>query len=110
MRRPRRGEVWVADIGIAGKPRPVIVIGRNDPDPPRALTTYVPITTKDRDSRYEVDLSELRFLDNPTQSVANAHGVTTIPTVRFVRQIGSVPSDLLNRIEQALLFAVGMGS
>lgn len=110
MRHPRRGEVWLADIGIAGKLRPVIVIGRDDPDPPRALTTYVTVTTKDRDSRYEVDLSELRCLDNPTQSVANAHGVTTIPTVRFVRQIGSAPTDLLNKIERAVLFALGIGS
>ena len=34
---PQPGEVWLADLGLAAKTRPVIVVSRFDPDPLRAL-------------------------------------------------------------------------
>jgi mRNA interferase MazF len=108
MRRPGRSEVWVAKLGQAEKPRPVIIIGRDDADPPWALTTYVPVTTKGRQSRYEVDLSQLRFLDNPKESVANAQSINTIETVRLSHKIGTVPEELFKTIERALLYAIGL--
>jgi mRNA interferase MazF len=37
---PRPGEVWLADLGLAAKPRPVVIMSRYDPDPPRALVIY----------------------------------------------------------------------
>jgi mRNA interferase MazF len=40
------GEVWLADLGIAAKTRPVVIVSRHDLDPPRALAIYVPLTTK----------------------------------------------------------------
>lgn len=43
---PRSGEVWLADLGLAAKTRPVVVVSRHDPDPPRALVLYVPLTIK----------------------------------------------------------------
>ena len=42
---PRPGEVWMADLGFAAKYRPVVIVSRQDSDPPRALITYVPVTT-----------------------------------------------------------------
>jgi len=51
---PQRGEVWLADLGLAAKARPVIVVSRFDPEAPRALVLYVPLTTQNRMSRYEV--------------------------------------------------------
>jgi mRNA interferase MazF len=41
---PRPGEVWLADLGLAAKTRPVVIVSRHDPDAPRALTIYVPLT------------------------------------------------------------------
>jgi mRNA interferase MazF len=32
---PRPGEVWMADLGFAAKFRPVVIVSRQDPDPPR---------------------------------------------------------------------------
>ena len=51
---PQPGEVWLADLGLAAKTRPVIVVSRGDPDPPRSLILYVPLTTQSRPSQYEV--------------------------------------------------------
>jgi mRNA interferase MazF len=66
---PQPGEVWLADLCLAAKTRPVVIVPRQDPDPPRALALYVPLTTQHRLSRYEVPLPKLHFLD--WESVAN---------------------------------------
>jgi len=54
---PLPGEVWLADLGLAAKTRPVIIVSRRDPDPPRALVLYVPLTTQGRGSAYEVPIT-----------------------------------------------------
>ena len=50
------GEIWLADLGLAAKTRPVLIISRHDPEAPRALLIYVPLTTQHRGSRYEAGL------------------------------------------------------
>ncbi|MGH7797336.1 MAG: type II toxin-antitoxin system PemK/MazF family toxin [Candidatus Binatia bacterium] len=98
------GGVWLADLGLAAKTRPVIILSRDDPDAPRALVTYVPLTTQNRSSRYEIDVGKLRFLREA--SVANVQGIGSIPSVRLQRKIGVVPADTLVRIKAALRFAL----
>jgi mRNA interferase MazF len=39
---PSPGDMWLADLGLAGKTRPVVIVSRSDPDAPRALVIYVP--------------------------------------------------------------------
>ncbi|MBI2088503.1 MAG: type II toxin-antitoxin system PemK/MazF family toxin [Deltaproteobacteria bacterium] len=73
---PKQGEVWLADLGMAAKTRPVIILSREDPRAPRALITYVPLTTQNRHSRYEVELGSVRFLKET--SVANVQGIGSI--------------------------------
>lgn len=51
---PRPGEVWLTDLGLAAKTRPVVIVSRYDPEAPRALVLYVPLTSQDRASRDEV--------------------------------------------------------
>jgi mRNA interferase MazF len=36
------GEVWLADLGLAAKTRPVVIVSHYDADSPRALAIYVP--------------------------------------------------------------------
>ena len=69
---PRPGEVWLADLGLAAKTRPVVIVSRFDTNPPRALVIYVPLTSEDRGSDYEVDIPKLSFLK--MASVANVQG------------------------------------
>jgi len=42
----KQGEVWLADLGLAGKTRPVVILSQDDPQALRALVTYVPLTPK----------------------------------------------------------------
>jgi mRNA interferase MazF len=104
----RPGEVWLADLGLTAKTRPVVVISRHDPDPPRALVLYVPLTTQNRLSSYEVTLPRLSFLDR--DSVANVQGLGSLPVARLERRLGIVPNDVMIKIKQALRFALDLGT
>ncbi len=44
------GEVWLVDLGLAAKMRPIIIVSRYDSSPPRSLVIYVPITKQNRGS------------------------------------------------------------
>jgi mRNA interferase MazF len=100
------GEVWLADLGLAAKTRPVVIVSRYDTEPPRALAIYVPLTTQNRGSLYEVVLPRLRFLNQ--DSVANVQGIGSIPTVRLERKLGKLPDEVMLKIKQAMLFALDL--
>jgi len=104
--KPRPGEVWLADLGLSAKSRPVIVVSRYDSDPPRSLALYVPLTSQNRNSRYEIDLPKLAFLHQ--KSVANVQGLGSLPYVRLERKIGAIPAQVMNQLREALLFALDL--
>ncbi len=104
---PLPGEVWLADLGLAGKTRPVVIVSRHDPEAPRALVLYVPLSTQNRGSSYEVAIPKLPFLKEA--SVANVQGLGALPTVRLERRLGRLQPDVLSRIKQSLAFALELG-
>lgn len=67
---PKPGEIWLADLRLAAKLRPVLIVSREDPDPPRVLFIYVPRTTQNRGSRYEVALGRVPFLSEESHQVS----------------------------------------
>src|ERR1700752_2142577 len=103
---PQPGEIWLADLGLAAKTRPVVIVSRQDPDPPRALVLYVPLTTQSRSSPYEVLLPRLPFLDR--ESVANVQGLGSLPTVRLERKIGRLSAQVMEQLKGALAFALNL--
>jgi mRNA interferase MazF len=103
---PQPGEIWLADLGLTAKTRPVVIVSRQDPDPPRALVLYVPLTTQRRNSPYEVPLPRLSFLDR--ESVANVQGLGSLPTVRLERKIGRLPAGIMDQLKDALAFALDL--
>jgi mRNA interferase MazF len=105
---PQPGEVWLADLGLAAKTRPIVEVSRQDPNPPRSLVIYVPLTTQNRQSRYEVLLPRLPFLHQ--KSVANAQGLGSIPVVRLERKLGKLPAAMLAKIRSAIVFALDLDS
>lgn len=102
------GEVWLADLGLAAKPRPIVIVSRRDIDPPRALILYVPLTTQSRPSDYEVPIPRLPFLDR--ESFANVQGLGSIPIIRLERRLGKIPGQTLAQIRRALAYALDLGS
>ncbi len=104
---PKPGEIWLADLGLAAKTRPVIIVSRYDPNPPRALIIYVPITTQNRHSPYEVVLPKLNFLDQ--SSVANVQGISSLPVIRLEKKLGEVSNPVMIKIKHSLSFAFDLG-
>jgi mRNA interferase MazF len=104
---PKPGEVWLADLGLAAKARPVVIVSRHDLDAPRALALYVPLTTQNRSSRYEVPLPKLSFLHQ--ESVANVQGLASIPTAYLERRLGRLPDAVMADLKHALVFALDLG-
>jgi mRNA interferase MazF len=103
---PLPGEVWLADLGLAAKTRPIVIVSRQDPNPPRALVLYVPLTTQHRFSSYEVPIPRQPFLDR--DSIANVQGLGSIPAVRLERRLGKVPTDVLRKLKGALAFPLAL--
>jgi mRNA interferase MazF len=101
---PKPGEIWKVDLGLAGKVRWFIVVSRHDPDAPRALSLGVPITTKYRNSPYEVPLGKLPSLRE--ESFANTQGLTALEWVDFQTGGGRISPQLLEQIRQSLRFAL----
>jgi len=104
---PQPGEVWLADLGLAALTRPVVIVSRADSDLPRALVLYVPLTTQNRKSRYEIALPKLGFLDQ--DSIANVQGLGSLPTPRLERRLGKLPEGVMSKIRSALAFALDLG-
>jgi mRNA interferase MazF len=104
--QPKHGEIWLADLGLAAKTRPVVIVSRDDEDPPRKLVIYVPLTTQNRGSAYEVPLPSLKFLKQ--DSIANVQGVASISATRLERRLGVLPEEALRQIKQALAFALDL--
>lgn len=98
----------MADLGLAAKTRPVVIVSRRDPDPPRALVLYVPLTTQHRSSPYEAPLPRFSFLDKA--SVANVQGLGSLPAVRLERKLGKLAGDVMARLRAALAFALDLES
>jgi mRNA interferase MazF len=53
-----------------------------------------------------VPLPRLPFLDR--ESVANVQGLGSLPTVRLERKIGKLPNNVMERLKDALAFALDL--
>lgn len=98
------GEIYRVDLGMGGKVRMMLVVSREDPEAPRALSLCVPITTSNRGSDYEVDLPPRPFFR--TQSFANIQGLQAIQHHEFQARVGVIFGKALDRVRNALRFAL----
>ena len=64
---------------------------------------YVPLTSQNRASRYEVELPRFPFLRS--ESVANVQGIGSLPVTRLERKLGELPDDVLRKVRDAIKFA-----
>ena|SRR5690349_7538993 len=103
---PRHGEVWLADMGLAAKTRPAVVLIADNLDAPRSLIIHIPITKQNRGSELEVPLGHLNFLDK--ESVANVQGIGSLPSVRFEKRLGVLPPADLQLVKRALAKACAL--
>ena len=99
----RRGELWLAEVG--DKPRPVLVVTRDEVIDVRANVTVAEVNPQERGLAVEVSVDTDAGLD--ASSVINCDGLHTIGQRRLTQQLGSVDADVLDEVCRALTIALG---
>lgn len=101
---PGRGEVWLADLGMAQKVRPVLVLNRPYRDTDRALISVIPHTTSLRGSDLEVAIN-VPFLQAGAFLVQNP---ITIPVVKAEKFLGRLTAQQLALVEAGVRNWLGL--
>ena len=104
MTSPRRGEVWLVDLGLAAKVRPALVLSVPVEDADRALVTLVPHTTSLRGSRFEVPVP-VRFL---RPGGFDAQSLVTVPIVKLIRRLGRLDAQQRAAVEERVSAWLGL--
>lgn len=99
----KRGEVWLAEVGR--KPRPVLVLTRDEVLDVRANVTVAEVTTQARGLAVEVPVGPDVGIDE--ESVVNCDGIHTIAQSRLTRRLGAVDGHELDDICQSVSIAIG---
>lgn len=98
--RPQPGEVWLADLGLAEKTRPVLVLYYPGEQDGRALAIVAPLTSQVRGQRGEVDIGHPKWLPKP--SAVNLQGLASFDRHKFIRCFGRLTPEQLERVKAAL--------
>ena len=98
MMKPERGEVWLADLGLAAKVRPVLVISVRYADADYALVCVIPRTASARGSQFEVGI-KVPWLQ---AGAFNLQGMLAVPAAKFLRKLGALDAKQMPEIERAL--------
>jgi mRNA interferase MazF len=102
--QPARGEVWLFDLGMAAKTRPVPVVSVAYGDADRALVTVIPHTTQLRGSPFEIAV-HAPFL---RQGAFLVQGVSTHPKAWAIRRIGVLTLDQMASVMEGLRNWLGL--
>lgn len=95
MNFPARGEVWLCDLGMAAKVRPVLIFSVPFGEHDYALFHVIPHTTAVRQSQFEVALP-LPFLE---PGVFNIQGSQSVPRGWLMRRLDILTASQLAEIE-----------
>jgi mRNA interferase MazF len=101
---PKVGEVYIVDLGMEGKVRPVVVVSREDADAPRALSVVVPLTSQYRGSRYEVKMPRVPWLN--LQSFANAQAIGSVELHELTNRRGKFEAVVVKQIRESIRWAL----
>ena len=97
---PKSGEVWFADLGMAEKSRPVLLLAYPDRTDARALLIVAPLTSQIRGMRGEVNLGKPRWL--PKHSAVNIQGLASFDRHRLSHRLGALSPAEMDEVKVAL--------
>jgi mRNA interferase MazF len=93
-----RGEIWLVDLGLAAKARPVVILSVQFEDDEKAVVTYVARSTRRRGGRFEIEHDAPHFL----AGVFDAQNIGTVPVAKLIRRLGRLSQDKLAQVEAAV--------
>ena len=97
MAQPKRGDVWIVDLGLAAKVRPCLLLTDFPTDDELALVTVVPHTTAIRENKWE-HVCEKNFLQ---PGALHLQQVQSVSIAKLVRRLGALDDDEMTRIAEA---------
>jgi mRNA interferase MazF len=100
------GEIWFADLGIAEKGRPVLLLALPQPMDARSLVIVAPLTSQIRGMRGEVDIGKPQWL--PKHSAVNVQGLTSFDHNKLVRRMGTLTQEHMAQVQEALRDILGL--
>ena len=104
MPDPRRGEVWLVDLGMVAKVRPCLVLSVPIGPQDRVLATLIGHTTSTRGSQFEVSV-QVRFLQ---AGAFDAQSLVTVPHTRLIRKLGDLTPDQFASVEDTVRRWLGL--
>lgn len=105
-----RGELWTVSggPGIAGKPRPALLVQADDYRD-TASVAICPLTTNKTEApglREPIAPTRANGLRQPSQVMVDK--ITALPRSRLGQRVGALSSDDLARVDRALLVFLGL--
>src|ERR1051325_7127571 len=97
MNLPMRGEIWLCDLGMIAKVRPVLVLSVPFAENDYALFHVIPHTTAARKSQFEVSV-HLSFLQN---GAFNIQGSQSVPRSWLLRPLGTLTENQMLQVEES---------
>jgi mRNA interferase MazF len=98
MSDAHKGDVWLVDMGIAGKIRPCLLLTDYPQDDELALITVLPHTTALRGNRWELAIHK-PFL---TAGAFHLQQVQSVSVARLERRLGRLADEEWNRVLDCL--------
>jgi mRNA interferase MazF len=96
--------VWLADLGIAAKVRPCLVLSVPTEPQDRVLVTVMPHTTSVQGTRFEVAMPK-KFLK---AGAFDAQGIVTVARARLIRRLGKLQQAEMARVEEVVKLWLGL--
>jgi mRNA interferase MazF len=97
---PSAGEVWLADLGMSAKSRPVLVMAYPKSNDSRALVIVAPLTSQIRGMRGEVEIGKPRWLSK--RSAVNVQGLASFHRHALTRKLGRLDARSIEEIKRAI--------
>ncbi|MEI6338219.1 MAG: type II toxin-antitoxin system PemK/MazF family toxin [Verrucomicrobiota bacterium] len=95
MTKPSRGDVWLTDMGIAGKVRPCLLLTDHPQDDELALITVLPHTTALRGNRWEVEIPK-SFLKPGAFHLQQIQSLSLARLVRILGRLDDFEMDVIS--------------
>lgn len=101
-----RGDVVIAELGMAAKTRLCVVVSVSVPDSQRNMSVVVPLTTAARGGECEVTFPKPAWLNE--ESVVNVLGISGVDNAKILRRLAPFPKDKLDEIYDKISRMLGM--
>ena len=104
MPEARSGEVWIVDLGIAGKVRPCLLLTSYPEDDELAMITILPHTTTLRGNRWELAIPK-PFL---RPGAFHLQQIQSVSIAYLERRLGTLTSAEWQRVQEKLAERLGL--